>query len=267
MTFEDPERIVKVSKVADYFVDDTSTGGNLDAIPDNRTPLEHLHDTEQAHAHILFAAGHKLALDKCSYYVADFKRRGTNYSYKTINDIPGDLNLCESFDPFTVTVPRLQPSQAQKTLGHFLALDGNQIAHYIALENKMRNWANHIKTSALVGYDRVEAYHAYIEKSMVYMISSSSLSYTQCKKLAGIVSPVLLNAYGINRNCSRTVLFSTHRQGGLNITHPYHLQGQEKLRFFFRHYRDYDTVGKLIDISRRHIQFELGTSTIFLLTF
>ena len=91
------------------------------------------------------------------------------YSYKTINDIPGDLNLCESFNPFTVTVPRLQPSQAHKNLGHFLALDGNQIAHYIALENKMRNQANHIKTSALVGYDRVEAYHAYIEKSMVYM--------------------------------------------------------------------------------------------------
>ena len=58
-------------------------------------------------------------------------------------------------------------------------------------------------------------------------------------------------------------MFSTYNQSGLKVTHPYHLQGQEKLRFLFRHFRDYDTVGKLIDISRRHTQFELGIDKNF----
>ena len=164
LIFEDPERTIQVNKIADYFVDDTSTGVNIHAINDDKSVLEHLHDTEQTHAHILFSAGHKLALDKCSYYIADFKHRGTKYYYQSINDLPGELNLQESFSPDTVTVPRLQPSQAYKTLA------------------KMRTWTNKIKTSALLGYDRVEAYHSNIEKSMIYMISSSSLTYTQCKK-------------------------------------------------------------------------------------
>ena len=99
---------------------------------------------------------------------------------------------------------------------------------------------------------------------MLYMISSSSLTYTQCKKIASTISPVLFNAHGLNRNCSRTVLFSTYNQGELNVTHPYHLQGQEKLHFLFHHFRDYDTVGKLIDISRRHTLFELGINNNFL---
>ena len=32
----------------------------------------------------------------------------------------------------------------------------------------------------------------------------------------------------------------------LNITYPYHLQGLEKLRFYYMHYRRSDTVGKLL---------------------
>ena len=66
-----------------------------------------------------------------------------------MNDLPGELKLQESFPPETVTVPRLQPSQAYKTLGHLLALDGNQREQMKTLETKMRTWSNKVKTKAI----------------------------------------------------------------------------------------------------------------------
>ena len=53
----------------------------MDAIKDDKSILEHLALTEQKHAHVFFAAGHKPALDKCSHYLVDFKRQGLNYKY------------------------------------------------------------------------------------------------------------------------------------------------------------------------------------------
>ena len=99
---------------------------------------------------------------------------------------------------------------------------------------------------------------------MQYMLSSSNLTYKHCQQLTKHVAPVLLNAFGIQKNCSRTVLFSTHRQAGLNVTHPYHLQGLEKLRFYFMHTRKMDTVGKMIAFTRDITQLELGTKHDFL---
>lgn len=264
MKFEDPFRTINISKVADYFVDDTATGVNADAIEDDSDILKNLHDTEQKHAHVLFSAGHKLALDKCSFYLVDFHRSGTQYKYKRVRDYDGELCLNETFDHNPVRVHRLEPNMAHKTLGHFLAVDGNWNEHFARMMAKLRKWSNSIKSSALHGVDRIAAYHGYVEKSMQYMISSSSISYRKCQKLASVISPVLLNSFGIQRNCSRTVLYSTARQGGLNVTHPYHLQGLEKLRFYFMHTRRNDTTGKLLTISRRNTQFELGISQNFL---
>ena len=47
MVYEDPYRDIKVSKVADYFVDDTATGVNADGYNVNEPVLSHLAATEQ----------------------------------------------------------------------------------------------------------------------------------------------------------------------------------------------------------------------------
>ena len=129
----------------------------MDAIKDYASVFEHLAHTEQKHDHELFAAGHKLALDKCSYYLTDFKRHGPSLKYRWIQDLPGELHLNETFHHNLVRVPRLQPNQAHKTLGHNLALDGNNKQHLKIMQQKLRAWTNKVKTSALCGYDRIAA--------------------------------------------------------------------------------------------------------------
>ena len=78
--------------------------------------------------------------------------------------------------------------------------------------------------------------------------------------MQNLISPVLLHAHSIQRNCARIVLYSTLNSAGLNVTHIYHLQGLEKLRFFFTHIRRGDTTGDLMMISLLYTQLELGIS-------
>ena len=141
----------------------------------------------------MFAVGHKHTLDKRSYYLIDFKRSGTYYKYKLISEYDGILELNETFHHNPDLVPCLEPNTAQKTLGHFLAVDGNCNEHFSRMMSKLRRWANSIKSSALSGVDRVASYHGYIEKSIQYMISTSSLSFEQSQQLASAVPAVLFN--------------------------------------------------------------------------
>ena len=54
-------------------MDDTVTGVTLNTLNENQKDiLEQLNCIEQLHSDILFSLGHKLAIDKCSYYAADY---------------------------------------------------------------------------------------------------------------------------------------------------------------------------------------------------
>ena len=58
-----------------YFIDDTATGATINTLKaDQRDIFEQLQFIEQLHSDILFSLGHKLAIDKCSFYAADFQR-------------------------------------------------------------------------------------------------------------------------------------------------------------------------------------------------
>lgn len=75
MLFTDPSYSVKVRKQGDYFIDDTATGVTLNILKqDQRNIFDQLQCIEQLHSDILFSIGHKLAIDKCSFYAADYIR-------------------------------------------------------------------------------------------------------------------------------------------------------------------------------------------------
>ena len=117
MKFTDPYNTVCVVKVADFFMDDTATGTNATAIPPGDSVLEHLRQTEQLHADLLYVSGHRLALDKCAYYVIHYKRQGFKYVAKSIEEDPGTLELIDAETNKLITIKRLEPDTAHKSLG------------------------------------------------------------------------------------------------------------------------------------------------------
>ena len=265
MVFQDPFGMVVVVKIADYFVDDTATGVTETAVNDDRSVLEHLSETEQKHADILYVCGHKLALDKCVYYFSRFKRVGLVYRHTTIEETPGDLVIRDSETGKVEKIQRLEPMDEHVTLGHLLSLTGSNKDQYNTIRDAMRDWTNKINTSSLTGRERMQAYTGYLEKALQYVVASTTFSFKQCNTLMRIVAPVLLNANSIQRNCARIVLFSTPNFGGLGIKHLFHLQGLERLRFLTMHMRRQDTVGDLMTICIQNTQLELGVSKQFFL--
>lgn len=115
MRFTNPDGVINVSTIGDHFVDDRASGVTENTT--TLTPLEQLALDEQKHAYLLFPAGHKLALDKCSFYYYGFHRIGTKSHHTSVLTLPGDLNLKEGFDSPYVTIKRLEPWESHKNLG------------------------------------------------------------------------------------------------------------------------------------------------------
>ena len=74
---------------------------------------------------------------------------------------------------------------------------------------------------------------------------------------------MLYNALRVHRNVSRVPLYIPKSLGGYGIVNIFHLQGIEKIKFYIMHLRLGDTTGKLLEISTRSTQMELGTLKSF----
>ena len=116
MFFIDPTGTHQVRKNGDHFVDDRASGSTANCTHNGNTPLEQIKYDEQKHAFLLYSAGHQLALDKCSYYYYDFKRKGTKHVHTTIAECPGELFLQEKYGGELIKIKRLEPSTPHKIL-------------------------------------------------------------------------------------------------------------------------------------------------------
>ena len=259
MKFISSDGHIIVEKNGDFFVDDTSTGVTNNCVKGGNTVLEQLKEDEQWHAYALFSAGHRLALHKCSFYLVEFRRKGLRYVCKTKAELPGDMFLQEGFGLDAKQVPRLEPEQPHKTLGHYISITENYSKQKEVLLQTVNGWANKVRTSILKGKDRILAYNTYLLPSIRYKIMSTNLSYDECEEMGKILAPVLLNAYGLHRNCARNMLYQPHGQLGLQVQHLYHLKGFEKLRMVMMHIRRGDTTAQLLRIVISYMNLECGS--------
>ena len=266
MKFQDPSRTLLIQRTGDFFVDDRANGTTANAISSTSTEIDILSQfqkDEQIYAHALFSLGHKLALDKYKYYIAKYKRNPIRYKHMSIAEAPGELKIRDSFDGEPFVIQRVEPHEPHTSLGCVITISGNQTPQYDELHAKVLDWKNRVVSSTLSGDERLTAYNSYLKKSLKYVLPTTSLPKPLCKNLDIILSPVLLNAFSTNRNCSRLVLYSPEQYGGFGILDFWHLQGTEKIKFFFMHYRRHDTTCMLFKISLLWLQMEAGLSQPF----
>ena len=157
----------------------------------------------------------------------------------------------------------MEPNVASKALGVFLAPDGNYTKQFDELAKEIRHWRKKVQSSSLSTREKIVAYHGYILRGILYVLSATNFTKEQCDKLQKIISPDLYNAFRVHRNASRVPLYTPKSLGGYGIVSIFHLQGIEKIKYLFMHRRLNDTTGKLLNISTRFTQLELGTSVPF----
>ena len=264
MVFLDPTNTIEIKRNGDFFVDDLDIGVTADAIKDkSKSTATCLQEDEKIHSLVLNGIGHCLNPIKTSYYDLVFKRDGVRHDFMSSKENPGELSIQIKFDGDKKKIKRLEPHVTSKALGVYLAPNGKYTKQYQILDKKLKKWARKVKALSLSPREKLVAYHGYILRGIIYIISATSFTKQQCEKLQKIIFPILYNAFRIQSNANRTPLYTPKSLGGYGIIPIYHLQGAEKLKFYFMHRRLNDTTGKLLNISTRFIQMELGTSTSF----
>ena len=122
MISSDPTESITLHEYDDGFVDDTYLFCNA---------IENLRNTLQCDAQkwesLLFAAGGKLELSKCFYYQMEWKFDKEGKAHiKTLEELEeGPLRITDSETKQRHIIKSYNCNQPHKTLGVWLALDGN----------------------------------------------------------------------------------------------------------------------------------------------
>ena len=160
-----PTKSLRSKRNKDGYVDDSSLG--VDG-RDGRV-MSRLTIAAQQHERTLFATGGKLALQKCTWVLVKWAWVEGKATLTTIDDHDqhsiGKLLLQQSETREEVEIPRLNPSNAYRTLGAWIAADGNQQHQLEVLQERVATWEEAIGRSSLTPK----------EKNSVFSISAATI--------------------------------------------------------------------------------------------
>jgi len=118
----------------------------------------------------------------------------------------------------TVMIPWLQTNKAQRTLGVWLAPDGNNDKEYKYLLGKAHLWRNHMATAKFLQMAAEFSHRQVLILKLQYPLIAMTFSEQQCQNiLKPIMTPQGLPAMGINRHFPWAVACGPLAYQGLNL--------------------------------------------------
>ena len=261
MKLSSPDQMMEVNKIMDLYIDDSAQCCNNTS--EGRSLLQQTEHNLQYHAHLVYATGGVLALDKCKYY--DIRHSFVNGKPRFLrkNEFDSVLEIQSDFNSPKSIIKLLNFDQAHKTLGYFVCPSGNQQETVKQLSNLARKWVNRVQQSTLRDYEILLAYESVLLRQWAYRLPGSRLTYDECNKIMKIVEPTLLHAMHSQKNLSRTLLQAGDTYAGMGFRHLYDLAAEEKFKFLKMHIKRNDTTGKLLRISMQVSQLQSGCEKPF----
>jgi len=180
-----------------------------------------------------------LVPEKSVWWLVSFCWNGTLWSYVSIQDSPGEVKVNDIHNN-RKAITKLEPHQAYKTLGVFLAPDGNLDAQFQKMKSGVIKWADSLRTGNIGRTEVWTALQSTILRALAYPISALRLTRCQIEQILAPLLQYCLPAMGICRNFPRKLVFSTLEHMGLNIVHLHTLQEILRIKdIIFRTYEDY----------------------------
>ena len=120
-------------------------------IRDNSTPasafLNRFQQAVDCWEGVLRASGGGLEPTKTFWYLIDHKWTGSKWEYHSTLDTPGDITIQTPDGTARTTLERVEPGEARKTLGIYIAMDGNQQQQKEYLRDKGLEFADAYRVS------------------------------------------------------------------------------------------------------------------------
>ena len=171
----------------------------------------------------LCTTGGALRVDKSFWYLIHFIWRNNQWTYASKADTPGELSVC-GVSGHREALERVEPCEARKTLGIWLAMDGNNSTQVTKMRKKGQLFADHIRTSNLNPSKSWHAFKTTIMKTFEYPMEALNLTKAEWNTILEPVLKVCLPKSGIVRTFPRSVLYASPSHNGLGIMHPYYHQ-------------------------------------------
>jgi hypothetical protein len=251
--------VVKFTGVS--FVDDTGLGVTSDFEVDpsctvkenDKAELNHviqkLRTLAQHWERLLFTTGGAINLQKSFWYLVAWHWKNGQPKLSTINDTPMEISLTSGNNMNPEILPRIEATQAFRTLGVYISASGCQKEQIKVLRTSAQRYYESINTSVLTPSEAYISYSSYMRPRLTYSLPCTSSTQLQCRQVqAPALSP-------------RAIIFSGPQYGGLSIPYLYNDQGIGQLQLLVGHIKLGDDTGNLILFLLSHLQSAVGSDT------
>ena len=238
------------------YVDDTDLIASSQNINDTSDATKKMQRTVNEWEAVSKTTGGALVPEKCWSWIVGFEWKNDSWTYSdtsskhsiTVKDENGNVH------PMTM----LGASEAKEMLGVSLAPDGNATTQIKTVKDKMKKYAEFIRTGHLSRHEAWINLTMVALKSLEYMIPAMTLTQDQ---YTSIMSPLLkqfLPKIGLNRNLPRDLLYAPREVQGIDLKNPFILQGVHHVSDIAEHLWKQDLTGKLLRCNLEQLRIEVG---------
>jgi hypothetical protein len=168
------------------FVDDTGLGvastyiwdTNLSTEENYREEIRHvvqkIHLLAQHWEKLLFSTGGSINLQKSFWYLVAWNWKNNKATLAMIGQTPVELLLTSGYSTIQEQLPRIEPTQAFKTLGVYILASGCQNRQMEILRTSSQHYYDHIQNSTLSPQEAYTSYALYLCPRLSYPLPCTS---------------------------------------------------------------------------------------------
>ena len=165
---------------------------------------------------LLFASGGALALQKCFYYLVQWRwtPHGFPVMSQTTDNPTTVLQMTSRRSTSPTLILRIETSTGRRTLGVCLAPDGSFTQELAHRQDQALTWVHNIRASPLTRDKVHTAYCSMWRPSFEYPLPITCFTKQQCQTLQKTFTGPFLSKMGISSKTSRKVIFAPYYYSG-----------------------------------------------------
>lgn len=255
------------------YVDDTSL---MTTLPDDDTPHANAKVVARAladsMAHLgqkaersLFASGGALQLTKCLWFCITWQWTDHGDArISTIDETPCSMMLTHGRGTDPSPIERLPPEESTKTLGVYIAPDGNQKKQFEVLVEKAKKFETYANSNSTEPVDAYLLQTSFFHPSISFPVGVASLSQKQLKSIEAKYLTPILQKMGFRSTLSKAIAFGPKNLGGLDIIPLTLAHDIEHLKMLCGHLRANDSTTTVLRTTMNAFQLASGFCEPFL---
>ena len=172
--------------------------------------------------------------------------------------MPGELQV-KGLDGATTTLTRNEASVAEKSLGVYMAPDGNTECQVEYLKEKASKFAKQVKAgSPATRNDIWKAFALTIRPTMHYCMSATTIEPDDWEDISWIINKDTLPRAGIVRTLKKEVLYGPSKYQGLGAHNFHYRQEITHLKDFVEQVNPDTSCGTRVQITVEALRMETG---------